>query len=170
MEMEKTSIAIKVYIIAEQYDIPRTVVKSIISSYIDYCKDLILHGERVDFIGLVSVVPDVQFETYNSTLAYECMKLSDRLGIPYNTVFIIIREYINGLIDELLEVKTVEIRGIVTMKPYYENGIIGGIHASISTSIKKALAKIDSPVSSVRVHTHKLLKYNLQQVNSKVAS
>jgi len=170
MEMDKTSIAIKVYVIAEEYGVPRTIVKSIISSYIDYCKDLILHGERVDFVGLVSVVPDVQVETYNSTLAFECTKLADVLGIPYNTVFIIIREYINGLIDELLNGKSVEIRGIVTMKPYYENDKIGGIHASISTSIKKALSLINSPVSSVRVHTHKLLKYNLQQVNSKLAS
>ena len=156
--MKKTVLAIRVYNLAEQYNIQQTVVHTIINSYIDYCKDLLSKGSRIDFIGLCSLVPNKVVDSYNTTLAYECEIVADMLGLPRHTVYIIINEYLLSIREEILNGKSATIRGIVTINPIYENGKLIKIHSSISNSIKQYLKDVNSFVDSVRVHTSKDLK------------
>lgn len=159
----KTALAARVYGIAEQYNITQVTVHNIINSYIAYCKNLLLYGRRVDFLGLVSLIPDVITNDCVVTLAYDCDILAGQLGLPEHTVFVIIREYLESLKEEVLRGKSVDIRGIVTINPRYENGVLTTVHSAISTSFRKTLCNLDTEVSSIRVHTSKLLKYRIKE-------
>lgn len=155
---DRTRIAIQVYIVAEKYNVPQTTVHSIISSYLGYCKELLVRGERVDFFGLVSIVPDVLLNKYASTLAYNCAEIGRRVGVPTHTVFRIMEAYIDDAIESIKRGTTVEIRGLVVCKPIYENGVVSKIHSSVSQSLKNIFTGQKTPVTSVRVHTYKCLR------------
>lgn len=155
---DRTRIAIQVYIVAEKYNVPQTTVHSIISSYLGYCKELLVRGERVDFFGLVSIVPDVLLNKYASTLAYNCAEIGRRVGVPTHTVFRIMEAYIDDAIESIKRGTTVEIRGLVVCKPIYENGVVSKIHSSVSQSLKNIFMGQDTSVTSVRVHTYKCLR------------
>lgn len=159
----KQSIAARVYNIAEQQGIYQTTVHTIISSYIDYCKVLLLSGHKVDFFGIATIVPDVIVDDYNTTLSYDCSRLAEQLHLPYNTVFIIIREYLYSIMEDIFLGRNAEIRGIVTMKPIKEDGVICKVHASMSVSLKNLIDSSDCVISSARVHTYKLLRSNLKK-------
>lgn len=158
---DRTRIGIQVWNIAKQYNIPQATVHEIINSYLGYCKELLIRGERVDFNGLVSVVPDVITSQFSTTLAYECEKVADRLALPSYTVYAIINTYIEEFIESVLNGIVVEIRGIVVVKPIYEGGKITKVHSAISQSLKNILVGQDTPVTSFRVHTYKSLKDRL---------
>ena len=159
--VERTRIGIQVWNIANQYNIPQTTVHEIISSYLGYCKDLLIKGERVDFFGLVSVVPNIITSEYSTTLAFECEKIANMLALPQNTVYVIINAYIEDAIQSVKDGIVVEIRGIVVVKPISENGKICKVHSAISQSLKKLLSDNNSIVSSLRVHTYKSLRETL---------
>ena len=161
--MRKMSLAVRVYQLADQYNIENTKVHTIVSSYIEYCKSLVLSGYRVDIIGLASVIPDVEVSDYNFTLAYECRELSKTLGLPAHTVYVIIQEYINSLISDVLSGKPIEMRGLLCVAPLFnEEGVVVKARSSISSQLKKKLDDMNTSVTSMRVHTHKLLKYNIR--------
>lgn len=160
---KKTMLGVRVYAYAEQYGIQKVVVHKIINSYIDYCKERLLNGVRINFLGLCSLIPDYEVDSFNSTLAYDCKVLSDILGIPANTVYVIINEYLSSIRDEVLDGKSASIRGIVTLKPIETNGIINKVHSSISLSFKDLLSQRDTKVTGIRVHTSKILKYNVKE-------
>lgn len=153
---DRTRIGIQVWIVADKYNIPQSTVHSIISSYLGYCKDLLVRGERVDFFGLVSIVPDVQTSKYAPTLAYNSKVVAKRVGVPSHTVLRVMEAYIADAIDYIQQGTTVEIRGLVVCKPIYENGVVSKVHSSISQSLKNILD--GSIVSSLRVHTYKCLR------------
>lgn len=155
---DRTRIGIQVWIVADKYNIPRVTVHNIISSYIEYCKELLVKGERVDFFGLVSIVPDVILNRYASTLALNSRVISKRIGVPSHTVFRVIEAYIEDAIESIQNGTTVEIRGLVVCKPIYENGVVSKIHSNVSQSLKNILVGDHTPVSSVRVHTYKCLR------------
>lgn len=155
---DRTRIGIQVWIIADKYNIPQITVHTIINSYLQYCKDLLVKGERVDFFGLVSVVPNVSNNSFSTTLAYNCEKVADLLALPQHTVYRIMQAYIDDAIESILNGVTVEIRSIVVCKPIYENGKVSKIHSNISQSLKNILVDSETNVSSLRVHTYKSLK------------
>jgi len=158
--MEKRSIGSRVYEISEGYNIEQTKVKEIIQEFIVYCVRRLSFGERVDFLGLVSFIPDIELCSA-TTLAFKCYDLADNLGLPRYTVFCVVQEYISSLRDELVKGNTIEIRGMVSMHPMLESGVVTKVHSRISTSIKANLLNYNTNVTSVRVHTHKLLKRRL---------
>lgn len=158
---DRTRIGIQVWVIADKYNIPQTTVHTIINSYLSYCKDLLVQGERVDFFGLVSVVPNVINNNFSTTLAYNCEKIADMLALPQHTVYRIMEAYIEDAIESIQKGATIEIRGIVVCKPIYENGKVSRIHSNISQSLKNILVSNDTNVTSLRVHTYKSLKDKL---------
>lgn len=161
---DRTRIGIQVWVIADKYNIPQTTVHNIINSYLSYCKDLLVRGERVDFFGLVSVVPNVINNKFSTTLAYNCEKVADMLSLPSHTVYRIIEAYIEDAIESIQKGVTVEIRGIVVCKPIYEDGKITKIHSNISQSLKNILVDVETNVTSLRVHTYKSLRDKLSSI------
>lgn len=157
----RTRIGIQVWNIANQYNITQTTVHEIIDSYLSYCKEQLLSGFRVDFFGLVSIVPDVELSRYDYTLAYECEKVANMLKLPQYTVFVVIDAYITDAINSVKSGMVAELRGLVSVKPLIVGDEIAKVHSSISQSLKLLLPYKDSPVTSFRVHTYKCLRDSL---------
>ncbi len=166
MVSEKTCFSMRVYEIASQYGVSQGMTHSVISTYIRFCREMLMQGEPLDFLGIVYIEPDVITSKYRSTLAYRCRAISDGLSLPAHTVYAIIRGYLDSLREEVLRGIPVEIRGLVTVTPLYRDGVLGIIHSSISDVIRDKLQEGDYPVSSVRVHTHKILKDQLRRQNA----
>lgn len=158
----KICFALRVYNIAEKYDVNKVLVHEIISEYISFTKSTLLNGERIDFIGLLYIEPDITVKKYKSTLGYTCKLISDDLGLPTNTVYIIVKEYLLSLKEGLFQGKTAEIRGIVTIHPLMTDDKITNIHSAISTSIRRYINENDCVINSVRVHTYKSLKEEIK--------
>ena len=161
---DRTRIGIQVWIIANKYNISQTTVHTIINSYLAYCKELLINGERVDFYGLVSIVPDTLSTNYSTTLAYNCSIIADRLGLPSYTVYRIMQAYIEDAIENIQNGVTVEMRGLVVCRPIYENRRVTKVHSNISQSLKNILASENTNVKSLRVHTYKVLRDTLSNV------
>ena len=161
---DRTRIGIQVWIIADKYNISQTTVHTIINSYLTYCKELLVNGERVDFYGLVSIVPDTLSTNYSTTLAYNCSIIADRLGLPSYTVYRIMQAYIEDAIENIQNGVTVEMRGLVVCRPIYESRKVTKVHSNISQSLKNILASENTNVKSLRVHTYKVLRDTLSNV------
>lgn len=161
---DRTRIGIQVWIIADKYNISQTTVHTIINSYLTYCKELLVNGERVDFYGLVSIVPDTLSTNYSTTLAYNCSIIADRLSLPSYTVYRIMQAYIEDAIENIQNGVTVEMRGLVVCRPIYENRRVTKVHSNISQSLKNILASENTNVKSLRVHTYKVLRDTLSNV------
>ena len=164
--MRKTLISVRVYIIADKFGITQNSVHTIISSYIEYCKALLIKGERVELLGLVTLVPDVILSKYKTTLAFICTEIANDLGMPYYTVFSVIREYLDSLIEEVKAGTSIEVRGLVAVYPLEQNGVVTKVHSLVSESIKSLIRSSNTPVTSVRAHTNKLLKYDINKAIS----
>lgn len=160
--MHKRSFSTRVWIIADKYSIEQTQVHKIISSYISFCRELVLTGNEVTFYNLVTLTPDYIESDYRTTLAYQCKKVSELCFVSYHTVYSIIKEYLSFLKDDLLDGNSVDLRGIVTLHPLCQNNVVIKVHSSISVSIKRDLISRNGDVSYVRAHTHKLLKHNIK--------
>lgn len=160
--MHKRSFGTRVWIIADRYNIEQTQVHKIISSYISICRELLLSGNEVTFFNLVTMIPNPICSDYKTTLAYQCKLLANSIGIGYHTVHSIIKEYLSFLREDLLDGNSIDIRGIVSLHPLLRDGKVVKVHSSISTSIKRDLSLQNRDVSSVRAHTHKLLKHSIK--------
>lgn len=160
--MHKRSFGTRVWIIADKYNIEQTQVHKIISSYISICREVLLSGYEVTFFNLVTMIPNPTYSEYKITLAYQCKLLASSIGIGYHTVYSIIKEYLSFLREDLLDGNSVDIRGIVSLHPLLRDDKVVKVHSSISTSIKRDLVSQNRDVSSVRAHTHKLLKHSIK--------
>lgn len=160
--MHKRSFGTRVWIIADKYSIEQTQVHKIITSYIAYCRGLLLNGNEVTFLHLVTMTPDVISSDYRETLAYQCKKVSETCAVSYHTVFSIIKEYLLFLQEDLMDGNSVDLRGIVTLHPICQDGVVVKVHSAVSVSIKRDLGILNGDVSYVRAHTHKLLKHSIK--------
>lgn len=157
--VERTSISIQVYTLAEKYGVTKVMVQDILRCYLDYCRDLILQGWRVDFPGVVSLVPDVIVSEFCTTLAFECEKVANALMLPSHTVYSIVKAYIDDIKDNVLGGTISVIRGIVVIKPISDlDGNLITVHSNISQSLRHKLEKMDTPVTSIRVHTSRAFR------------
>lgn len=157
---DRTRVAIQVWVVADKYNIQQNTVHSIISSYLSYCKELLAAGERVDFFGLVSIVPDYLAGGYTPTLAHNCGVVGQRIGVPSHTVYRVMEAYITDAIAALKKGTTVEIRGLVTCVPLFEGGVVTKVHSKVSQTLKNIF--VGTKVTSVRVHTYKCLRDELR--------
>jgi len=159
----RTKIGIQVYNIAESYGVTHVMVSDILQCYLGYCRELLLAGYRVDFYGLVSLIPTPLVSDRETTMAYECSKVAEVLGLPSATVIAIISAYIEDCIFSVKSGVIAEIRGLVTMRPLLENGVVTRVRASISTYFKGQIeSKDDLDLVRVRAHTYKSLRSELK--------
>lgn len=158
--MKRTYLGCQVYNIAQQHDVPNTLVHRIITTYIEYLKECLFRGERIDIYGLVSIVPDVITAEYNKTLAYDCYIIADMLGLPRYTVYAIIKAYIEDAKASIMEGTIVELRSLVTIKPYLDSKgeKLVSVNSSVSQSLKNRLGTDGCVINSFRVHTYKVLR------------
>lgn len=163
---DKISFNYRVSVLASKLGLEQTKVHNILTVYTNYCKELLVMGYRVDFLGLASIIPDTDKETMNVTLAYECSVVADLIKLPMNTVFTVINEYLLMLREDLLNDTAIEIRGLFSMFPLYseidDNTVV---HSSISSQLKKYLAERNSDVKTVRIHTCKMIKHTIKESN-----
>ena len=159
--IRKTSLGRRVYCLADDNNIEQTLVSKIINSYISICRQDLLEGHVINFLGLVSMIPDYITSNYTATMAWYAKKVSENLSIPYHTCLLVIKGYTQSMIDDLMSGKPIDIRSIVSLHPVTEDGVLCKVHASISTSIKEDLTIKNGVVTSVRAHTCKLLKHNV---------
>ena len=153
-DRSKVSIYLKVENLAKQFNIPKSMVRDIISEYVAYCKKLIKHGIRVDFVGLVAIEPSTEQGTYSITNAYICHKIADALSLTLNTVQTVVQTYLDGIVEEIMNERCAEIRGLVTIKVLDDV-----VHSYISSTLKDDL---NPNVESVRVHTSRFLRQKLK--------
>ena len=67
----------------------------------------------------------------------------------------------NSLIEDILKGKPIEIRGILSVVPINNGEKVIKVHSVISSQLKEHLKERNTGVTSIRIHTHKLLKYNV---------
>lgn len=164
MILKKLPLAARVYTIANQYNVEQNKVHQIINSYITYCKDSLLSGHRVEIFGLITLMPNILVSDSNMTLAYECSKLDVCSTVSSYTVYCIVNEYINSLIEDVTNGKSVELRGLACINPIKDaDGNIISFHSSISALLKEKLINYDAGVSSIRVYTHRYLKHYIKE-------
>jgi nucleoid DNA-binding protein len=161
MEIKKMSIGDRVFLLASKYGIEQTKVHTIISAYTDYCKEMLYQGYRVDLLGLASLIPDREKTGLTTTLAYECRDIADDLCLPKHTVYVIVQEYLDSLVEDILKGNPVEIRGLLSVVPINDGEKVIKVHSVISSQMKEHLKERNTGVTAVRVHTHKMLKYNV---------
>lgn len=159
----RTYIGCQVYKLAEVYNISQVSVRTIVDSYILYCRNRLASGGRVDFFGLAYITPEFEYVKSNITLAYECKLVADQIGFPQYTVYIVIKAYIDDLINSVLTGKTAEIRGILSVHPLMQNGCFCKIHSSVSQALKSYLYESNAVCGSIRVHTYKILKNKIAE-------
>ena len=164
--LDRTRINISVYEIAEEFHISRASVKSIIKSYFKYCKEQVLLGYRIDFFGLVSIVPesDEVMERFSTTLAYNCREVAQRTGVSEYVVYSIMKAYTDSAIESIKAGTIVELRGLVVITPICDsNGKIIKVRSSISQTIRGTLSDGNTSVKRIRVHTSRDLKTAIQE-------
>ena len=127
-------------------NIPIDRVKKIINGYIDYCKDLLRAGYEVNFLGLCKITPNNLRSAYNTTLAYDCLQVSRRVAIPYNTVFTVIDSYLESLRADLASYDDVNLRGLCTLRIISTSEGCYTVHSKASTKLKEQ--GIDAKVAS----------------------
>ena len=161
MEIKKMPLNDRICLLAKKYNIEQTKVHSILTAFTDYCKEMLYNGYRVDLIGLASLIPDNERTGLTTTLAYECRDIAKQLSLPNHTVYVIVQEYLNSLIEDILKGRPIEIRGILSIVPINNGEKVIKVHSVISSQIKEHLKEKNTGVTSIRIHTHKLLKYNV---------
>ena len=115
--------------------------------------------------GIKSYFPDDEYlmlANRSSNPGKKGLVLANSIGVGYHTVHSIIKEYLSFLREDLLDGNSIDIRGIVSLHPLLRDGKVVKVHSSISTSIKRDLSLQNRDVSSVRAHTHKLLKHSIK--------
>ena len=167
ISLEKYSISERVQILAERFHITQNVVHKVINAYLSYCKEVLINGRQLEYFGLVSLIPDKVNDTFITTLAYDCSIIADDIKLPQYTVYTIVNEYLQSLREDVLEGRDAEIRGLVVLKPIYnEDNVVIGVHANTSTMLKQYIEENETEITSVRAHTHKFLKNDLKRAQN----
>ena len=150
--MERTSIQIRVITLAEKFNITMADTDRIVKGYIQFIKDSVKQGRQVDICGLALVYPKDIEVSERFTLSYDLKCLAEQLKLPQYTVSMIVKEYISELVDELLSGQSIEIRGILTMKPIMRGDEIISIRSKTSKSIREYCMQ-SGIYAKVKVHS-----------------
>lgn len=130
-------------------------VDRVIKAYLSFCKDELRCGHRVNFFDMAMVVPDYEVYDYKTTFAYKCRQVAIDSNLPETTVLYVIREYLGTIRDDILNGKSANIFGIMTMTPYFEEGVVTRLHSSISQTLQSYLSEYSN---HARVYTNKRFK------------
>jgi len=157
--MRKKSFGCRVYNVANDYNIEQTSVNKIINSYINRCRCDLLCGREVRFINLVSLIPEVMTTNEIKTTAFYAKEVAAETGFPYYTVLAVIKNYLKGLVQDVLGLRNVDIRRIVRIH-IVKRETKYSVHSAISASMKGAMVG----GNTVRVHTSKYLTSVLAEI------
>lgn len=169
MYKEKSPLQLQVYQMAHELKVDQVAVRRIILSYLDICREDVLTGHIVRFLGLATLVPNPILSNQIKTGAYYCKLVSEKTRYPYFTVQGVMSCFFERLRDGLYENKPCDLRRLCTLHPVVENGVVVSAHVSISRSIKEELYTKNSGVISVRAHTCKLLRHSVTAHSAKLS-
>ena len=147
----------KVQNIAESLDLSKDMVRNILLNYIAYCRTMLIHGKRIEFLDMLYMCPDILFDDYRTTLAYECKHVADELHLPQHTVYVVVKAYLEDLEADLIAGRPIELRGLVAIKPVKKDNSYT-IHSVTSPMVKKEIQDRQTVVQNVRCFTQKALK------------
>lgn len=153
--MTRTPVGVRVYHLAERFNITLADTERILNGYKDYIKTSVASGREVDVGGLVVLYPMGVVINKRYTLAYDLKCLANQLRLPCYTVTAVVQQYIEDLRQDILCGDSVEIRGIVSITPVLSGDTIVSFRAKASKSLKGYC--IDYDVNA-RVRTHMALK------------
>ena len=151
----KTKIAERLDSLSKQYNIPKATIDKIISSYIEQCKWYLLNGNEVEIQGLAFIKPAKTGAFTSSTTAFMSKKIAETFTLAQHTVYNILVGYIDAIKEDILNENTAEIRSLVVFHPVRKSDGSLALHSNVSTNLKTS-------VGAVRVHTHKMFKYQLK--------
>ena len=161
-DLSKERFSCKVVNLADKLRVPRTLVYSIITSYLDYCRELIARGSVVQIYGLATIVPKDVVSDDVLTLAYQCKQLSKRMSFEYVTTLNVISEYLSSLKHNLYEGRNVDMKGILHLKPMLRPDGKVKVWGTSSVALKRYLREKCGEDYSVRIKTSTVLKSDLQ--------
>lgn len=166
MNFEKRSKYSMVYQVAGDLRDNQVKVRSIITTYLNVCREELFDGHIVRFLGFFTLVPNEMKDEFISTTAMHCKMTAERLNLPYHTVRGVIRKYSDSCKTDLKEGRPVEFRRLAKLVPSKEDGKITNVFGTISVTIGSELGTRSSGVTSARLHVCKILKRQLQQSDS----
>lgn len=156
--MSKRPLACLVYEVAEKKGIQQTTVKLIIETFLADCVDDIKRGLEVKILGLVTIKPLPRFSNEVKTFALRCKGVATILNLPYFTVYYVLREYVDILVDELYRGNLATMRGLVKIYPSVVDRKLTNVYCLINPKLKEALYNGDTGVKSARSHICRYLR------------
>lgn len=156
----RTALLTRVHDVANELNIEKTLVDRVVKAYLNFCKNELRCGHRVNFFDIAQVVPDVEYVDYNTTFAYKCSVVAEAYAVPYNTVVTIVRGYLDTVRDDIFSGRPANIYGIMTLTPLRENGVVTRVHSSISQSLQQDLLNFGN---HARVYTNKRFKRRVKE-------
>lgn len=97
-------------------NIPKSVVNTILTAYIDYLKAKVLSGETVKFLNVCYLKVDGNPETTHETLAYVSNEIGLAIGQSQNVVYRVLSTYEESIIQDIRSMFSYSIRGLVRLK------------------------------------------------------
>lgn len=154
---EKNTVYMRVYKLSDTLNVKRAVVNRVITRYFQLCREDLMSGKVVHIVGFALIKPSLIYDEYIDTRAMYCLRVSRIEGVPFHTVLRLINEYLEICTEELNNIQSVTFHGLCSLHPYSEKGQLRGIRLSLSATINKELAEVDSPIR-VRAALCKMLK------------
>lgn len=157
---ERTALVTRVYTVSERLNIEKTLTDRIIKAYLEFCKQELICGHRVNFCSIALIVPMHEDFSYKTTFAYKCNKIAELNSLPYNTVLQVVLEYLGTIEDDIFSGRPANIYGFLTLTPLFEKGVVTRIHASISQSLQEYLRGYDT---HARASTARIFKRRVKE-------
>ena len=155
---ERSYIWVSSWNVSEKLDIPKVLVHDIVYEYLCNSREVLKSGGSVNLFGLFTVTSKDTISGYIPTFAYTCMEIANKLSLPNQTVYHVMKDYIDNAIRMLKEGLVVEFRGICTMHPLRDStGNIKCINTNIAQGLKEYTGN-----SALRVYTCKWLRQDIR--------
>ena len=82
-------------------NLPKTVISTILNTYINYLKDKVLNGDTVKFLNVCYLKVDGSPESMHETLAYVSNEIGNRVGQSQNTVYRVLSTYEELILEDI---------------------------------------------------------------------
>lgn len=102
--------------ISKHLNIPKTVVYSVLTTYINYLKEKIDNGESIKFLNVCYLRVNGKEENTFETLAYISNKIGIIVGQQQPVVYRILSTFEEFLIKDLRKLNSYSIRGLIRIR------------------------------------------------------
>lgn len=168
MNKEKDTFAGLVLFIADETNLEQTAVRQIITTFLDLCREDLLNGRVVRFVGLVTLVPNPVLTNHVKTSAMYCKQTAEVTRYSYYVVQGVVQKYLEKLKVRLQDGWSVSLRKLCTIDPLWFTTGERTIHSTTSDTIGEELLRRGGVVQSVRAHTCRYLKRSIKTMSVKV--